>query len=239
MAINFEHLLILCGEPPGHCRPQRNATQRPQRYNRGKEKTSPRDGFFALTPTMAQDRTEPGPPRATANSGPRHCNWHCGWRLPGLVPTAKEKKHDDMWVYSANCNVYLYIYIAVGTNPRVVIDCKWHKAHCSVMPCHAVPPAADEWACPPAGAWAGASRVKASVHPTAFRPEAIAPPVGVFLQTRAVSPMDATTAIATAAGICLAARTAQADAGATAKHCSISPHIEPAGGFHGNRAHGG
>ena len=67
MAINFEHLLILCGEPPGHCRPQRNATQRPQRYNRGKEKTSPRDGFFALTPTMAQDRTEPGPPRATAN----------------------------------------------------------------------------------------------------------------------------------------------------------------------------
>lgn len=85
-----------------------------------------------------------------------------------------------MWVYSANCNVYLYIYIAVGTNPRVVIDCKWHKAHCSVMPCHAAPPAADEWACPPAGAWAGASRVKASVHPTAFRPEATAPPVGVF-----------------------------------------------------------
>lgn len=126
--------------------------------------------------------TDGGPrPEATPNSGPRHCNWHCGWRLPGLVPTAKEKKHDDMWVYSANCNVYLYIYIAVGTNPRVVIDCKWHKAHCSVMPCHAVPPAADECACPTAGAWAGASRVKASVHPTAFRPEAIAPPVGVFL----------------------------------------------------------
>lgn len=79
--------------------------------------------------------TDGGPrPEATPNSGPRHCNWHCGWRLPGLVPTAKEKKHDDMWVYSANCNVYLYIYIAVGTNPRVVIDCKWHKAHCSVMP---------------------------------------------------------------------------------------------------------
>ena len=176
MAINFEHLLILCGEPPGHCRPQRHATQRPQRYNRGKEKTSPRDGFFALTPTMAQDRTEPGPPRATANGrhrrrptarshahegAPRHCNWHCGWRLPGLVPTAKEKKHDDMWVYSANCNVYLYIYIAVGTNPRVVIDCKWHKAHCSVMTCHAAPPATDECASPTAGALAGASRVKA------------------------------------------------------------------------------
>lgn len=126
--------------------------------------------------------TDGGPrPEATPNSGPRHCNWHCGWRLPGLVPTAKEKKHDDMWVYSANCNVYLYIYIAVGTNPRVVIDCKWHKAHCSVMPCHAAPSAADEWACPPAGAWAGASRVKASVHPTAFRPEAIAPTAGVFL----------------------------------------------------------
>lgn len=126
--------------------------------------------------------TDGGPrPEATPNSGPRHCNWHCGWRLPGLVPTAKEKKHDDMWVYSANCNVYLYIYIAVGTNPRVVIDCKWHKAHCSVMTCHAAPPAADEWACPTAGAWAGASRVKASVHPTAFRPKATAPPVGVFL----------------------------------------------------------
>ena len=81
---------------------------------------------------------------------------------------------------SANCNVYIEIYIAVGTNPRVVIDCKWHKAHCSVMPCHAAPPAAGEWACPPAGAWAVASRVKASVYPTAFRPEAIALPVGVF-----------------------------------------------------------
>ena len=126
--------------------------------------------------------TDGGPrPEATPNSGPRHCNWHCGWRLPGLVPTAKEKKHDDMWVYSANCNVYFYIYIAVGTNPRVVIDCKWHKAHCSVMPCHAAPPAADECACPTAGALAGASRVKASVHPTAFRPEAIAPPTRVFL----------------------------------------------------------
>lgn len=125
--------------------------------------------------------TDGGPrPEATPNSGPRHCNWHCGWRLPGLVPTAKEKKHDDMWVYSANCNVYLYIYIAVGTNPRVVIDCKWHKAHCSVMPCHAVPSAADECASPTAGALAGASRVKASVHPTAFRPEATAPPVRVF-----------------------------------------------------------
>lgn len=101
--------------------------------------------------------------------------------LAGLSANCKGKKHDDMWVYSANCNVYLYIYIAVGTNPRVVIDCKWHKAHCSVMPCHAVPPAADECACPTAGALAGASRVKASVHPTAFRPEAIAPPVGVFL----------------------------------------------------------
>ena len=126
--------------------------------------------------------TDGGPrPEATPNSGPRHCNWHCGWRLPGLVPTAKEKKHDDMWVYSANCNVYIEIYIAVGTNPRVVIDCKWHKAHCSVMTCHAAPPAADECASPTAGAWAGASRVKASVHPTAFRPEATAPPVGVFL----------------------------------------------------------
>ena len=195
MAINFEHLLILCGEPPGHCRPQRHATQRPQRYNRGKEKTSPRDGFFALTPTMAQDRTEPGPPRATATGRHRRrptARSHAQQRptalqlalrmaLAGLSANCKGKKHDDMWVYSANCNVYFYIYIAVGTNPRVVIDCKWHKAHCSVMTCHAAPPAADECASPTAGAWAGASRVKASVHPTAFRPEATAPPVGVFL----------------------------------------------------------
>ena len=125
MAINFEHLLILCGEPPGHCRPQRHATQRPQRYNRGKEKTSPRDGFFALTPTMAQDRTEPGPPRATANGrhrrrptarshahegAPRHCNWHCGWRLPGLVPTAKEKS-----TTTCGCIVPTAMYISIYT----------------------------------------------------------------------------------------------------------------------------
>ena len=133
-------------------------------------------------PKTGQSLAQRGPrPTGGTDGGPRHCNWHCGWRLPGLVPTAKGKKHDDMWVYSANCNVYFYIYIAVGTNPRVVIDCKWHKAHRSVMPCHAAPPAAGEWACPPAGALAVASRVKASVYPTAFRPEAIALPVGVFL----------------------------------------------------------
>ena len=179
MAINFEHLLILCGEPPGHCRPQLHATQRPQRYNRGKEKTSPRDGFFALTPTMAQDRTEPGPPRATANG--RHRRRPTARSHAQQRPTALQLAlRMALAGLSANCNVYLYIYIAVGTNPRVVIDCKWHKAHCSVMTCHAAPPAADEWACPTAGALAGASRVKASVHPTAFRPEATAPTVGVF-----------------------------------------------------------
>lgn len=82
-----------------------------------------------------------------------------------------------------------------------------------------------------------ASRRKSTLRHSGRRP----PPhlSEFFLQTRAVSPMDATTAIATVAGICLAARTAKSDAGATAKHCSISPHIEPAGGFHGNRAHGG
>lgn len=184
--------------------------------------------------------TDGGPrPEATPMRGPTALQLALRMAPAGLSANCKEKKHDDMWVYSANCNVYLYIYIAVGTNPRVVIDCKWHKAHCSVMTCHAAPPAADECACPTAGALAGraASRRQSTRRHSGRKP----PPhlSEFFLQTRAVSPMDATTAIATAAGICLAARTAQADAGATAKHCSISPHIEPAGGFHGNRAHGG
>lgn len=107
---------------------------------------------------------------------------------------------------------------------------------CHATPCHRLPTNVHARQQEP-GRGRAASRRKSTLRHSGRRP----PPhlSEFFLQTRAVSTMDATTAIATAAGICLAARTTKSDAGATAKHCSISPHIEPAGGFHGNRAHGG
>lgn len=174
-----------CGTPPnGH----KGTTGGRKKQARGMVSSPLRQQWPKTGQSLAHRGPRPtggadgGPrPEAPPMRGPTALQLALRMALAGLSANCKGKKHDDMWVYSANCNVYLYIYIAVGTNPRVVIDCKWHKAHCSVMPCHAAPPATDEWACPPAGAWAVASRVKASVYPTAFRPEAIALPVGVFL----------------------------------------------------------
>lgn len=164
-----------CGTPPnGH----KGTTGGRKKQARGMVSSPLRQQW----PKTGQSLAHRGPrPEAPPMRGPTALQLALRMALAGLSANCKGKKHDDMWVYSANCNVYFYIYIAVGTNPRVVIDCKWHKAHCSVMPCHAAPPAAGEWACPPAGAWAGASRVKASVHPTAFRPEATVTSSRVFL----------------------------------------------------------